>query len=336
MSEPAATPTPSEQVAAQLTATPAPPAPAADPDDPDLPAADAAVEPPAEAAPDPVAAIAQTVIRQRDAKELAQLVREKKQLEAEREKVKEGEKKLAFLAKLEQLYEDDPAAAIEYMLAEKAGDPERAKAAMAKAYDGLTSRILGVESKSAPSRHERSATRVDSRIEALEQKLAQTEAEKVQLASAQAERQRQDRYQMVASWISTDAESLAPFEALLDEADDPAAVVHEILESAHAEGHSDLTFMRAAELANEHFKPAFLKKQERRAQRLNHLSAPTKANEAHKPETSKSPNGSSRKSLTNADASQVTPNQEPPKPKTDAERIALAFAKLQAGKHETD
>lgn len=312
---PAAAPPP-EAPSKAPAAAPTPPAPAADPEE-------------ADNAPPPAAAAtavdyAAAVMKQRDARELASLVREKRQLEAERAKFKEREPKLAALEKIERLMDDgDRAGAIVELHRLKYGD--KAAEELAESYNGLTQHVLGVQNNPQNAKVERSVSRIQEQLDALKHEKAQAEARVAEMEA----RDRDQRIHAAIDSVGTflkDAESDYPY--LLAEADAPEHVVWGILEKA-AENDQELTLEEAARLANDHFRPAF----EKKAPRYQNLLAPTKATGSPtKPEASTSPIGQPpRKSLTNADASQAPADKTTPPPRNETERLDRSFAVLQQG-----
>ena len=313
----------------------APTKPVADPVEDPAPAetpAEPAKEPEAAADKGPdLAAIATGVMARRDASQLGALVREKKALEAEKAKFKEHEADLGALAEFHRLYEVDPAAAVAHMLEHKEGK-DKGQAALARAYDGLTTRILGVESKTAVPPHlklsvdraEKNVSGAQARIDALEAKLAAKEAEEQRVAV-------QGALQTVGGFLTKQEHE---YRYLMAEADDPTEIVWSIMEDANAQG-VELSLGDAAALANEHFKPTFEKKKDR----YQRLTAPERgADTPSKPESTPKPSASTRKSLTNADASQATApttTKQPP-PKTDEERLERSWQMLKERSQKLD
>lgn len=302
----------------------APPAPAPT----TTPPAEAAKEPAADPAPEPPKVdLAAEVMKRRDAKELAALSRQQRQLEAERTKLKELEPKAASFARAQRLAEDgDRVGAISAMLEAWHGDAEKAKAALADYYNDLTAHVLAVQNAPQnPSKLERRVSRHEEDLEALKRERDQAKAEAEELKARDHEQRVQGAIQQVASFLR-DSESEFPH--LTAEADAPEDVVWGILEEAMARGE-DLTLEQAAKLADEYFKPAV----ERKKTRYQNLLAPKKANGVPpKSEAPTSPmSAPPRKSLTNADASQAPQPQELPPPRNEDERLARSFAVLQQG-----
>jgi hypothetical protein len=265
------------------------------------------------------------VMKRRDAKELAQVVREKKAVEAERAKLKEHEQKLESFRIVEQLLEDgDDAGAIEALIRLKAGD--KASERLASTYNALTERMLKAQDgkKQEPTPVERDVSRLRQRLEALEQQKASAEAKLAEKEAAEHEQRVQNAIGQVGTYLK-DAEHEYPY--LMAEADDPGEVVWHILDEAAKHGQ-ELTIGDAAKLANDHFQPTVTKK----ADRYKNLLAPTKANGVPpKPEALRSQSAPPRKSLTNADASQAPSTKTLPPAKNDEERLARGFAVLQRG-----
>lgn len=266
-------------------------------------------------------------MKRRDASQLAALVREKKQLEATAAKYKSGEAKLTALEKIERLMENgDEDEAVMELLRLKHGD--KAGERLSHVYNGLTRRVLGVQSDPQLAKVEQRVSRFDEQLEAIKNEKAQIEAKLAERDAADQELRVQGAIKQVEGYLKG-FESEYPF--LLAEADSPEEVVWGILEEAAQHGQ-DLTLEQAARLANDHFKPAF----EKRAPRYQNLLAQNQAKGSPtKPEAPASTTGAPpRKSLTNADASSVPAEKALEPPKTDAERRDRAFAALQAGRHD--
>lgn len=312
MSEPQGTPVVEPEKAAK-PATEAPPV--------ETPA-----EPETPPAPDIKAEALSAVVGRRDAKQLAAIVRQQKQIDTEKERIKAADAKLAAIARMEKAFdEDDDAAAVDALLEYKFG----ADAAQRKGqlYDRLTGQILRVESKAAPSaKYERRASALEQDFEAIKQELAQAKAEKAEAAARERELQEQNAASSISTWLS-DPKVEAEYPCLAAEADDPGVAVYELLAEAKERGQ-ELTVGEAAALLNEHFQPAFEKKKAR----YQNLLAPNKATDSTKPETRQSQSTPSRTSITNADASQAaaTPPELPP-PATEAERLERSWQVLRRG-----
>jgi hypothetical protein len=263
----------------------------------------------------PGADIAAEVMRQRDARQLGELVREKKALEAKAASFKESEAKLAAFAKIERLLDDeDDASAIEALLQLKAGD--RYKDRLASTYNALTDRMLkGQNAPKQSSAVERSVSRLEKDFEQLKHEKAQTEARLAEKEAEERDRAVQGAVESIGSYLK-DLEHDYPF--LMAEADEPADIVWAIIEEADRAG-KELTLGEAAKLANDHFQPAF----ERKAPRYQSLLAPNKGEDKPaKPEDAQPKlSAPPRKSLTNADASQVSNQKTLPPAKSDDERI---------------
>ncbi len=305
-----------------LPAVPEKAPPPADPDEPpDESAPKPAPTPAPEPKPEPASYVAE-VMKQRDVSQLAELVREKKALEATAAKYKGSEGKLATLAKIERLMDDgDDDEAMMELLRFKHGD--KAAERLAPAYNGLTKRILGVQADPHVTRVEQRVTRQDQEVEALKSELAQARAERQ-------EREAKDHEDKVRGAVKQLATILKEHEAtyphLMAEADSPEEVVWGILEEAHKHSQ-ELSLQDAIKLADDHFKPAF----ERKASRYQNLLAPNKANGVPtKPEAPKL-TAPPRKSLTNAAASHAPNEKTLPPPKNEAERLSRSFAVLQQG-----
>lgn len=312
----------SEQAPAETTSE-APPTPAGSA----APAtAPVATEVPAVAEPEPEKPnLVAEVMKRRDVSQLASLVREKKALEADREKFKGHESRLSTLEKIERLMDDgDDAEAVMELLRFKHGD--KAAERLAPAYNGLTKRVLGVQIDPQTAKVEQSVSRIQKQLDALKQEKAQTEAKLAERESEAREVAIQGAIRQVGSYLKTVE---AEFPHLLAEADAPEEVVWGILEEAEKHGQ-ELTLEQAAKLADEHFQPSF----ERRKARYEskNLLAPNKANEV--PTKLEAPSSTKaappRKSLTNADASQApTETAELPPPRSEQERRDRSFAVLQ-------
>jgi hypothetical protein len=338
VTEQAKTPAPTDLTAPPPAPAPAPaekqpatPMPPADPDDPgdESKPTDEEVTIPGKpvAAPDP-SKLVESAMQKRDAKQLAALVREKKVYEAGQTKLKEAAPRLSVMDEFDRLFEDDPAAALEYMVAHKAGDPERARAALAAAYDGLTSRILGVESKAPVNvKVERSVSRLEQRLQQLEQEKTQAEAKLAQREAAEAEQRIQGAKSYLGELLQTD-ELQKAYPYFFAESNDPTEEVWALMNEAEEAG-LEMTVGEAADLMNKHHQPTVEKKKDR----YKNLLAPTKGSDTpSKPETPKSQNGTSRKSLTNADASAApSPTKKEPTPRTENERREMSWAKLREG-----
>ncbi len=285
------------------------------------PAGDAAAKPTPEP---PKVDIAAEVMKRRDAKELASLVRDKRAVESERAKLKEQSAKLEAFREIERMLDEgDDAGAAEALVRMKAGD--KANERLATLYNGLTDRLLKDKNGTQqPTQVERGVTHLRSKLETLEQKNAALEARLAERDAAEHEQRIRGAVERVGGYLK-DAEHDYPF--LMAEADDPGEVVWSILEEAEKHGQ-ELTLEEAAKLANDHFQPTATKK----ADRYKNLLAPTKANGVPpKPEATRSQVAPPRKSLTNADASQAPTTKTLPPPKNDEERLERAFAALQQG-----
>jgi hypothetical protein len=299
---------PAPAKAAPAKAAPAEPAKEPEPAKPEEPAFDPAAE----------------VMRRRDAKELASIVREKKALEARALEFKQHEGKLAALAKIERLLEDeDDAGAFEAMLALKLG--EKAGDRLPHSYNLLTERMLRPQNAPHPvSKEARGVSRIERELEEVKAREAQTRAK---LEQREAEEYEHKVLGAKATLKAHIKDSEHELEALVTEADQPEEIVWEILEEADKAG-KPLTVGEALKLANNHFKPAF----ERKAERYKNSLAPKKAVDVPgKPEAPTSKSAPQRKSLTNADASEVVAPKAPPKPRNEDERLDLAWQKLRQG-----
>jgi hypothetical protein len=297
---------------------PAPPPAPADPDEPEAPPA----TPPAEAPPK--VDLAAVVMKQRDASQLAALVREKKQLEATAAKYKSSEAKLAALAKIEQLMDDgDRAGAIVELHRLKFGD--KAAAELADSYNSLTRHVLGKQNESSPEivQVKREVSRNGQEIEALKRERDQYQAKLAEKEAAEYQRWERGAVEDLGSYLKSTADQ---FPYLVAEVDQPEEVVWEILKTAAAQGQNDLTYEQAAQLANEHFKPTA----EKKAARYQNLLASKASGNPPKPEAAAKPTSAPpRKSLTNADASQASTEKSLPPPRNDQERLDRSFAVLQ-------
>jgi hypothetical protein len=292
------------------------------------PAAPAVAAPTEDAKPDAQpekAGLVAEVMKKRDVKQLAALVRDKKQLEAEKAQLKEQRSKLEAVAKIERLLEDeDPAAAIEALLSLKYGDKGRER--LADAYNALTDRMLKSQSQpQTKTRAELGVSRLERELEELKARDAQREAELAKRDAEDHARRVQGAKDQLGQMLKATPDE---FEYLLTEADAPEEIVWEILEEADRNGQ-EMTFGEAAKLANLHFQPAF----ERKAQRYKQNSlAPTKANGVpDKQEAPTSKSAPQRKSLTNADASEVPETRKPPPAKTEDERLDRGWNAFRQG-----
>lgn len=300
------------------------PAPVAEPEKPaeGAPPADPAT-PVAEPPPEPKPGLVAEVMKARDAKNLAAIVREKRQLEATAAKYKEHEPKLAALERMQRLLEDgDRTGAILELHRLQYGD--KAADELAASYNGLTEHILGAQSQPSPelTQVKREVSRTANEVAAIKLERDQARAALAEKEEAERERAIQGAKQTVGGFLK-DTETTYPY--LVAEADAPEEIVWGILEAA-AERNEEMTLAQACELANEHFKPTA----EKKAARYQNLFAPKPATGSPlKPETRTSPTASPRKSITNADASSVAPDQELPPPRTEQERRDRSFALLQ-------
>lgn len=267
------------------------------------------------------------VMKRRDARELAAIVREKKAMESERAKYKEHEAKLAALARIDRLLEDgDDAGAIEELLALKHGD--KASARLPETYNALTARVLESQTAKQPvSRAERGVSRLERELEEVKAREAQTRARLEEREAEEYERSVRGAKATLSKFLQDNQTS---YEALLLEADAPEEIVWEILDE-HEKLKKPITLGEAAELANQHFKPAFQRKAERYNQ-IKNSPAPKKANEVPtKLEAPTSKSAPPRKSLTNADASAVAATKAMPPAKNDEERISRGWQILRRG-----
>ncbi len=263
------------------------------------------------------------VMKRRDTQALAGLVREKRQLEAERAKYKEHEPKLTAFRRIEQLLEEgDDATAIEELIKLKSGDKHKER--LATTYNALTDRILkGHSEKQQPSLVERSVSRLEKQLEELQARETQAQSKLAEREAAEQEQRAREVVTNVSTYLKG-AEQEYPF--LMAEADEPGEVVWAIMEEAEKLGQ-ELTLGEAAKLANTHFQPTA----EKKADRYKNLLAPKGSNVPIKPEAPTRTSAPPRKSLTNADASQAPVAKELPPPRTQQERVDRAFAVLQRG-----
>lgn len=268
--------------------------------------------------------MADVVLRRRESAALAKLMREKRELDVRAEAYKGVEPRLAALAAAQQLYErGDHGGAVKAALTILAGDEARAKEALPKAYESLTSEILGVESSSQQSaRVQRDLASLHKQLGDVQSELATRRAERDQMAAEVQERQIAEGVQSLATVLDA-AKSQYP--NLMAEADDPAQVVWEMMVEALERGEKPPEWEEAAKILDSHYQPIVEKKKNR----YQHLLAPQGANGSpSKPEMPSSQMGS-RKSLTNADAAS-TSDLQPPKPILNREdSIEQAFRLLQ-------
>jgi len=287
------------------------------------------VEPAAPETPPPPNPAAE-VIERRQGQALAKLMREKQQLDAQREQLKGHEPRLTLFAKAEKLAaEGDHAGAHRFMLEATYGGADKAKAALPALYESLTSEILGVDSKSSSPRIERDVARLQRELEELKQARATAEAERDEWQS----KDRENRVEAAVSALSTMLEAeTTSYPYLMAEADDPGHVVWEIMVAAIERGEEPPEPEEAAKLANLYYQPVF----ERKKTKYQNLLAPQGASGSTSTlEAPQSLPAPQRKSLTNADAAQA-PNLTAPRVILDREKsIDEAWRVLQQGHKQT-